>query len=79
MNFDYVNNTELTMEEKVKIFILETLNYANMNPQNALNYRGIAYGALQFATNNCFSEYNEDLAKWWDNEIYPLFTQLIRG
>ena len=36
------------------------------------------YGAMMFCINNCFDDYNENLAKWWDDEMLPKFRELKR-
>ena len=57
------------IERKVKDFILNQLrdakNYA-CSVESVRNYRAIAFGALDFACNNLFPAYNEDLADWCD-------------
>ena len=71
------------IEEKVKDFILENLKsakkYYKNDTQGILNCRAIAFGALQFATNNLFPSYNIDLAKWWEEEAWNEFDKLMRG
>lgn len=71
------------IEEKVKDFVLENLEsakkYYKNDTQGILNCRAIAYGALQFATNNLFPCYNDDLVDWWEEEIWEKFTNLAEG
>ena len=61
------------IENKVKAFVLEELEDAKKHPKIAHNCMTIAYGALQFATNNLFPAYNNDLVNWWQNEIWIEF------
>ena len=70
------NEYEL-IEIKVKNFVNEELTSALKcdNIEDARNCRAIAYGAVQFAINNLFPCYNDDLANWWDNEVHPKFTK----
>ena len=71
------------IEEKIKQFVLEELEVAKKFYKNdtrgILNCRGIAFGALQFATNNLFPCYNNGLAMWWEKEPWEEFNKLIRG
>lgn len=71
-----------TIEQKVKDFILNELEIAKRHKGDTkmiLNGRAIAFGALQFATNNLFPCYNTDLAEWWEKEIWEKFTNLAEG
>jgi hypothetical protein len=34
------------------------------------------YGAVMFCMNNCFDDFNEELGKWWDDEMLPKFREL---
>lgn len=34
------------------------------------------YGVMMFAVNNLFDNYNEELGKWWYNEMLPKFEEL---
>ncbi len=34
------------------------------------------YGAIMFAINNLFDDFNDDIAKWWDDEMLPRFREL---
>jgi len=34
------------------------------------------YGVIMFALNELFDDYNEELAKWWDDEMLPKFREL---
>lgn len=36
------------------------------------------YGIIMFAINELFDDYNEELAKWWDDEMLPKFRELER-
>ena len=37
------------------------------------------YGVIMFAINELFDDYNEELAKWWDDEMLPKFRELEKG
>jgi len=65
------------IEIKVKDFVNEELSDAlKYNTlEDARKCRAIAYGAVQFAINNLFPCYNDDLANWWEDEAYPKFTE----
>lgn len=64
---------ELQITEKVKTCVLSYVDMAKRNPEDARNLRAIAFGALNFAINNLYPEYNQELADWWDNEVYDQF------
>ena len=36
------------------------------------------YGAVMFCINNCFEDFNDELGKWWENEMLPKFQELKR-
>lgn len=36
------------------------------------------YGIIMFALDTLFDDYNEELGKWWDNEMLPKFRELER-
>lgn len=71
------------IEKKVKDFVLENLEsakkYYKNDTQGILICRGIAFGALMFATNNLFPCYNTKLSMWWEKEAWEEFNKLIRG
>ncbi len=66
------------IEKKVKRFVLgeykSAVKYAETTSDVYKN-RAIAYGALQFSINNLFPCYNDDLGKWWDEQL-DKFNQL---
>ena len=35
-----------------------------------------AYGVMMFAINNLFDYYNEELGKWWSDEMLPKYEEL---
>ena len=64
------------MERKLK-------NFCRQEYSNCKNWGGDVekaidrcYGAMMFAINNCFDDFNEDLGKWWDDEMLPKFREL---
>lgn len=66
------------MERKLK-------NFCRQEYSNCKNWGGDVekaidrcYGAMMFAINNCFDDFNEDLGKWWDDEMLPKFRELER-
>ena len=67
----------MNIEKKLKEFVLDQLReaYTAETKEDALKIRGIAFGAVLFAINNLFPDYNEELANWWDEKVHPLFTE----
>ena len=63
------------IENDVKEFVLKQLDLAKTYPQYSFDYRGVAYGAVQFACNYCFPCWNDDLASWW-NDMAQCFTMV---
>ena len=66
------------MERKLK-------NFCRQEYSNCKNWGGDVekaidrcYGAMMFVINNCFDDFNEDLGKWWDDEMLPKFRELER-
>lgn len=68
---------KLQLENKIKSFVLRTLEDVKKNKNYALNGRNQAYGVVFFSCNDLFDTYNQDLADWWDKEILPLFNEII--
>ena len=76
----------LIMEDKVKKYIKE--EYADTKmllsrpifvvSKSELIHESITrcYGVLMFAINNLFEDYNDELGKWWDDEMLPKFREL---
>ena len=66
------------MERALKNYCKE--QFANCKNHNANVEKAIdrCYGALMFCINNCFDDYNKNLAKWWDDEMLPKFRELKR-
>ena len=67
------------MEKKIKKWIEEELNNVKYRNYDVNLAKTRCYGVIMFAINELFDEYNEDLAKWWDDEILPIFMKLERG
>lgn len=71
------------MENKVKTWIeyeykcVKTSMSTN-HPYSVVNAIHRCYGVLMFSINNLFDDYNEELAKWWDDEMLPKFRELGR-
>lgn len=66
-------------ENKTKEFIIGQYMDAERfceTPEEVINTRAIAYGALQFSINNLFPTFNQRLADWWQNEMWEKFNQL---
>ena len=74
-----LNSEKVKLENKIKSFVLRTLEDAKKKEEYALNGRNQAYGVIFFACNDLFDTYNEKLANWWDEEILPQFNEIIRG
>lgn len=67
---------ELEMEFKAMGYCLNEYNtyrHCGGNLEKAIDR---CYGVIMFAINNCFETYNESLAKWWDDEMLPIFKTL---
>lgn len=68
-----------SFEKKTKEFIInQYMDAAKFceTPEEVLNTRAIAYGALQFSINYLFPTFNQRLADWWQNEMWEEFNQL---
>jgi hypothetical protein len=66
-------------EKKTKDFIIEQYKDAERfceTPEEVLNTRAIAYGALQFSINYLFPTFNKELGDWWQNIMWEKFNQL---
>lgn len=66
------------MEDKVKAWIemeyKDQLRYGdNCSASHAVDR---CYGVIMFAINNLFTDFNKELAKWWDDEMLPKFRDL---
>ena len=64
---------ELEMEFKVMDYCLDEYHTYLFHGGNLEKAIDRCYGAIMFAINNCFETYNENLAKWWENEMLPKF------
>ena len=66
------------MEDKVKEWIEYEYNSTKKWGDDCSVRHAIdrCYGVIMFAINSCFDKYNEELAKWWDNEMLPKFKKL---
>lgn len=65
------------MEKKIKAYCEK--EYENVlkwgyNPHEAMTR---AYGAIMFVIN--YHDYDEDLAKWWEDVMLPKFRELEMG
>ena len=69
----------MKMEKKVKNWIEAEYGACVMNDsQNVTKAIDRCYGILMFAANTLFKDYNEELGKWWDDEMLPKFRELER-
>ena len=71
-----------TIKTKVKEYVLNELKNAKHAHDlniSVINCRAIAFGALQFAINILPDSDFEELNKWWQDEIYDKFNELIMG
>ena len=64
------------MEEKLKIYCEKEYKQCWQWDGNVGKAIDRCYGAMIFCINNCFDDYNENLAKWWDDEMLPKFREL---
>lgn len=79
------------MENKVKNWIkaeyssvkhvLESVPSMSPYTKNEFIHDSIerTYGVMIFAVNNLFDDYNEELGKWWKNEMLPKFEELKKS
>ena len=70
--------TKYALEDTIKEFVSERLISARNtdSKQTLQNLWGQAYGVIQFSCNELFDEYNEDLAKWYEENIWKQFREL---
>lgn len=66
------------MENKVKEWIIReyenTKKYGdNISARHAIDR---CYGIIMFAINSLFEDYNDELGKWWDDQMLPKFRAL---
>ena len=66
------------MEDKVKAWIESEYQFQlrwgdNCSASHAVDR---CYGVIMFAINNLFTEFNEELSKWWEDEMLPKFRDL---
>lgn len=68
----------MTIEFKLKSYCMN--EYYNLYHHGGSVEKAIdrCYGAVMFAINNCFDDFNDDLGRWWDNEMLPRFRELER-
>ena len=64
------------MERALKNFCKEQLSGCKNHGGNVEKAIDRCYGAMMFCINNCFDDYNEELGKWWDDEMLPKFRKL---
>ena len=70
--------TKYALEDTIKEFVSERLISARNSDSKDIikNLWGQAYGVIQFSCNELFDEYNEDLAKWYEENIWKQFREL---
>lgn len=84
MNYDAVwdvlkeKKERLIMEDKVKAWIKNEYKNQLRWGDNCSASRAVdrCYGVIMFAINNLFTEFNEELSKWWEDEMLPKFRDL---
>lgn len=66
------------MENKVKAWIESEYKYAKTwgDDNSARHAIDRCYGIIMFAINELFNDYNDELGKWWDDEMLPKFREL---
>lgn len=68
------------IENKVKEFCenmyKDAENYCT-STESILNKRAMTFGAVHFATNNLFPQFNRGLSDWWNYEMWQKFQKLI--
>ena len=70
--------TDEKLKEEVKKFVTNELTYAKRHDVRAVNYRAIAYGALQFCIHVLPEEDYIELARFWSKQ-YNEFDKIIRS
>ena len=67
----------MNYENLIKGWIYDEYNEVckgrNYNIKSAIDR---CYGVIMFGCNVLFKDYNEELAKWWDDEMLPKFREL---
>lgn len=66
------------MERNLKNYCREQFNNCKNYGSDINKAIDRCYGATMFCINNCFSEYNDELGKWWDDVMLPKFRELER-
>ena len=66
------------MKNKIKSFCMSECDLVYYHGGNLEKAIDRCYGAVMFCINNCFNDYNEELAKWWDDEMLPRLRELER-
>lgn len=65
------------MREKIKKWIEEDFESTRKNTHTTktamIQCLDRCYGVIQFACNVLCKEYDEELSKWWDDEMRPKF------
>ena len=66
------------MKNKVKAWIESEYEYAKTRGNDSYARHAIdrCYGIIMFAINELFDDYNDELGKWWDDEMLPKFREL---
>lgn len=69
---------EIKMEDKVKAWIEMEYKDQLRHGDNCSAFHAVdrCYGVIMFAINNLFEDYNDELGKWWDDEMLPKFRDL---
>lgn len=67
---------EFTMEVKIMTYCYDEYHNYLLYGGNLEKVIDRCYGAVMFAINNCFDNYNETVAKWWEDEMLPKFKAL---
>ena len=66
------------MENKVKEWIVREYENTKKYGDNISAIHAIdrCYGIIMFAINSLFEDYNDELGKWWDDQMLPKFRAL---
>lgn len=66
------------MEDKVKAWIESEYQFQLRwgDSCSASHATDRCYGIIMFSINNLFTEFNEELSKWWEDEMLPKFRDL---
>ena len=66
------------MREKIKAYCEDEFRTCLIHHSNVEKAVDRCYGAVMFFINYMTPEFDEEIAKWWDDEMHPKFRELER-